>query len=127
MCTTAAAVPRLGEMLLDIHGQHAHQSLVKSNVQRELLDGFAGCGAQVAKVEMAWRQWQDLRRQRLNWEKDAQSVEAAFELAGDRVYVATADEPFRGRAWSARFGPSRAAVLALLRAVFAGDAAIPDK
>lgn len=76
---TVQQLKELGETLVDIHGQHAHQSLVKGNVQRELLDGFAGCGAQVAKVEAAWRQWQDLRRQRLNWEKDAQSVEAERE------------------------------------------------
>ena len=76
---TVQQLKELGETLVDIHGQHAHQSLVKANVQRELLDGFAGCAAQAAKVEAAWRQWQDLRRQRLNWEKDAQSVEAERE------------------------------------------------
>lgn len=31
----------LGEMLIDIHGQHEHQSMMKSSVQRQLLDDFA--------------------------------------------------------------------------------------
>ncbi len=32
----------LGELLVDIHGQHAHQSLLRPAAQRELLDGYAG-------------------------------------------------------------------------------------
>lgn len=35
------ALKSLGEMLIDIHGQHAHQSLVKDSHQRELLDQYA--------------------------------------------------------------------------------------
>ena len=31
----------LGEMLIDIHGQHEHQSMMKPAVQRQLLDGYA--------------------------------------------------------------------------------------
>ena len=34
----------LGEMLVDIHGQHAHQSLLRRDHQRDLLDGYAGHG-----------------------------------------------------------------------------------
>jgi DNA repair protein RecN (Recombination protein N) len=30
----------LGEMLIDIHGQHEHQSMMKPAVQRQLLDGY---------------------------------------------------------------------------------------
>lgn len=32
----------LGELLVDIHGQHAHQSLLHRNCQRDLLDAYAG-------------------------------------------------------------------------------------
>src|SRR5262249_37563868 len=35
---TAAQLRELGEMLVDIHGQHAHQSLLKTDAQRVLLD-----------------------------------------------------------------------------------------
>ncbi|MBK5969767.1 MULTISPECIES: DNA repair protein RecN [Thiorhodovibrio] len=34
----------LGELLVDIHGQHAHQSLLRATAQRELLDGYAAHG-----------------------------------------------------------------------------------
>lgn len=34
-------IRELAEMLIDIHGQHEHQSIMKSNVQRQLLDDYA--------------------------------------------------------------------------------------
>jgi len=40
----------LGEHLVDIHGQHEHQSLLKRDAQRQLLDDYAGIGATVAEV-----------------------------------------------------------------------------
>ncbi len=33
---------QLGEQLVDIHGQHEHQSLMKKDMQRQMLDDFAG-------------------------------------------------------------------------------------
>ena len=39
---TVQDVRELGELLIDIHSQHAHQSLLKKPYQRELLDAFAG-------------------------------------------------------------------------------------
>ena len=50
----------LGELLLDIHGQHFHQSLGRSAVQRELLDYYAAADALREKTETRYRQWQDL-------------------------------------------------------------------
>ena len=37
---TVRELKELGEFLLDIHGQHAHQSLLKPDIQRNLLDDF---------------------------------------------------------------------------------------
>lgn len=34
-------IRELAEMLIDIHGQHEHQSMMKSSVQRQLLDDYA--------------------------------------------------------------------------------------
>ncbi len=39
---TLPIIRELAEMLIDIHGQHAHQSMMKSRVQRQLLDSYAG-------------------------------------------------------------------------------------
>lgn len=38
---TLAQCTELGELLVDIHSQHAHQSLLRRSVQRELLDEFS--------------------------------------------------------------------------------------
>ncbi|MCK4675687.1 MAG: AAA family ATPase, partial [Gammaproteobacteria bacterium] len=35
------SIRELAEMLIDIHGQHEHQSMMKSTVQRQLLDDYA--------------------------------------------------------------------------------------
>ncbi len=52
----------LGDMLVDIHGQHAHQSLLKRDQQRELLDDYADhqeLKQQVASTFQLWRESQD--------------------------------------------------------------------
>ena len=54
----------LGEHLVDIHGQHAHQSLMRPAAQRELLDAYAGLQPTVATVAGLYRDWQALRAQR---------------------------------------------------------------
>jgi DNA repair protein RecN (Recombination protein N) len=51
----------LGEQLIDIHGQHAHQALLKPNAQRELLDAHADLTPQVRDCEGAWRERQSLQ------------------------------------------------------------------
>ncbi len=51
----------LGEQLVDIHGQHEHQSLLRRDAQRVLLDGFGGCDDALAAVEETWREWRDTR------------------------------------------------------------------
>jgi len=71
---TAAQLRELGEMLVDIHGQHAHQSLVRADAQRLLLDTQAGLQPQVLAVGQAWRDWQAVLRQRLEFENNAKSV-----------------------------------------------------
>lgn len=54
---------KLGEMLLDIHGQHFHQSLGRRDVQREQLDHFGALLQQRAKTEDAYHLWRDLAEQ----------------------------------------------------------------
>ncbi|HYG77682.1 MAG TPA: DNA repair protein RecN [Planctomycetota bacterium] len=45
------ALKELGERLLDIHGQHENQSLLRPRTQLDILDRFAGAGAERAEVE----------------------------------------------------------------------------
>lgn len=50
----------LGEMLLDIHGQHFHQSLARRDVQRSLLDYYGGLSKQVADTAHAFTAWREV-------------------------------------------------------------------
>ena len=47
---TLAQCSELGELLVDIHSQHAHQSLLRRAVQRELLDEFSEIGDEASGV-----------------------------------------------------------------------------
>ncbi len=69
-----------GEQLLDIHGQHAHQSLLRPDAQRMLLDGYAGVVADTEKVAAMYREWQALRRSRISLSENAEAVAAEREL-----------------------------------------------
>jgi DNA repair protein RecN (Recombination protein N) len=64
----------IGGFLVDIHGQHEHQSLLRPSAQRELLDGYAGAQEQVATVARAWREWQSAQRSKLTAEQDAAAI-----------------------------------------------------
>ena len=53
---TVTQLRELGEMLVEIHGQHASQSLLRADGQRALLDRFAGTDpAPLASAFSAWR------------------------------------------------------------------------
>ncbi len=57
---TLAQLRELGEMLVDIHGQHAHQLLMRPDAQRELFDTHAGLLDTAQKVARAHRVWRDV-------------------------------------------------------------------
>lgn len=55
-----ASLRALGMLLIDIHGQHEHHSLLQREHQAELLDGYAAHPALLSRVEQAWREWKRL-------------------------------------------------------------------
>ena len=69
-----------GEQLLDIHGQHAHQSLLRQDAQRDLLDSHAGLNTLSEEVAASFKAWQILHRRRVQLEQNAESVAAEREL-----------------------------------------------
>ncbi len=71
---TVTQLREAGEMLIDIHGQHAHQSLLRIDAQRQLLDGQAGLLEQGREVAQAWKAWRALAKQREQFETDAKNV-----------------------------------------------------
>ncbi|MCE1250667.1 MAG: DNA repair protein RecN [Comamonadaceae bacterium] len=61
---TATQLRHLGEQLLDIHGQHAWQSLTRPDAVRSLLDAYAGLSsAPLAPLWTAWRTAQQTLQQ----------------------------------------------------------------
>ena len=66
---TAGQLREVGELLLDIHGQHAWQSLTRAQAVRELLDAYAGVDG--APLLAAWQTW----RQALQQLQQAQSAQ----------------------------------------------------
>jgi DNA repair protein RecN (Recombination protein N) len=74
VAATAAQLRELGDLLVDIHGQHAHQSLMKTEAQRDLLDGQAGADGQARAVAAAYKAWRALSRQLEEFETNAANV-----------------------------------------------------
>lgn len=75
----------LGECMVDIHGQHAHQSLLKADVQRNLLDEFGNHQQQLNEVKDAWKLWHatELELQALsgdNRDHDAQMTLLQYQI-----------------------------------------------
>lgn len=56
---TVQQLREVAESLVDIHGQHAHQSLLRADAQRLLLDSHAGLKSLVEEVASHWRQWRE--------------------------------------------------------------------
>jgi len=69
-----------GELLLNIHGQHAHQSLLRPEAQRALLDGYAGLQERAAEVALRYRDWQTLQHRRIALSENSQAMAAEREL-----------------------------------------------
>ena len=69
-----------GEQLLNIHGQHAHQTLLQAGEQQRLLDGYAGLQQQAGEAGQLYRDWQALKNRRITLSENSQSVAAEREL-----------------------------------------------
>ncbi|WP_430434601.1 DNA repair protein RecN [Methyloversatilis sp.] len=109
----------LGGQLVNIHGQHAHQALMRETAQRALFDQHAGLTAQVATVGRLHREWQqreqaltralqdrdaaERERERLQWQVEeltalAFEPQAWAELQQDHGRLAHATQLLEGSA-----------------------------
>jgi len=68
---TVNQLKEAGERLVDIHGQHAHQSLLRPESQRQVLDAHAGLAGLASETGDAYREWQRLCRARLDHQQNA--------------------------------------------------------
>ena len=63
IAVTVSQLRELGETLIDVHGQHAHQSLLKPVYQLKLLDDHAGTQSERQAVKKAYTEWQTSKKQ----------------------------------------------------------------
>ena len=76
----AQQLKALGQHLLSIHGQHAHQLLLKADYQRQLIDAFAANNVTQDATRHAWRLWQQLKKEYAELEQSQQQRDAQRQL-----------------------------------------------
>jgi DNA repair protein RecN (Recombination protein N) len=70
----------LGEMLIDIHGQHAHQSLLRRDMQRILLDTQAGNEQRLQRLATLFQQWQKIKHKLETLTNEQEEHQARVDL-----------------------------------------------
>jgi DNA repair protein RecN (Recombination protein N) len=97
---TAATLSAIGRLLADLHGQHEAQTLLREEVQLEVLDRYAGAGEARAAVGHAYKRWREALEavQALTERRDRAAERADFlrhlvrELTAARIRVGELDE-----------------------------------
>jgi DNA repair protein RecN (Recombination protein N) len=78
--TTLQAVKELGNFLVDIHSQHEHHSLLKNDVQRDLLDAYANNENLIAQIKQLYISWQKNHNELTLLQQHAQDRDAKIDL-----------------------------------------------
>jgi DNA repair protein RecN (Recombination protein N) len=82
---TLAQLREAGESLVDIHGQHQHQSLLRPATQRELLDAYGDLDGIAGELARAYDDWRRLRDERVRLERDSSALAAEREVLERQV------------------------------------------
>ena len=77
---TVALLERLGDLLVEIHGQHEHQRLMEPLRQLDVLDRFAGCEETRVTLAALWRRWETARTELARIRDDAREGARKEEL-----------------------------------------------
>ena len=93
---TVTQLREAGDQLVDIHGQHAHQLLLKGGAQRELLDRHAGLLPLGIEVAQAFKTLNDSRRRLEQAENAGQDIERERERLEWQLEELTELSPVEG-------------------------------
>jgi DNA repair protein RecN (Recombination protein N) len=96
--TTLQTLRELGERLVDIHGQHEHQSLTRPAAQRELLDARLPDAGLVPAVMAAWQSWRTAVDERARLEGAGRDREQRLDLLRYQFRELEAFAPLAGEA-----------------------------
>jgi len=86
----------IGELLVDIHGQHAHQSLMKRDSQRRLLDEYGDYGNELERVAGLYEEWCEIERRLKELSGLGEDRESRLELLRYQVQELEALNPGEG-------------------------------
>lgn len=75
----------LGELLIDIHSQHAHQSLLQKGTHQRLLDEYAQHRPLVHEVAGLFQHWQSLHKRFVTLRDNADEMQARYKLLSYQV------------------------------------------
>ena len=76
----AAALAELGKELVDFHGQHEHQSLLRPEVQLQMLDTYAKLLPLRQKTAQAYKEWQNILAQLQSCQMSEQEKQRLLDL-----------------------------------------------
>ena len=93
---TAAMVKAAGELLVDIHGQHDHQYLLRPSNQLAILDGFARCGEERERFGGLYAELRELTARKAELEASAALRSQQLELYEFQAEEIDAAEPQEG-------------------------------
>ena len=83
--TTLNNLRDLGEMLIDIHSQHEHQSLLKTATHQRLLDDYCGLQKQAQEVRSLAGKWRRLNDELAQIRSRAEESNAQYQLLSYQV------------------------------------------
>lgn len=75
----------LGQLLIEVHSQHAHQQLLQKDSAREVLDAYAGLQLPVKETELLFSEWQALAKKLQKLQEDSSDTQAQRQLLSYQV------------------------------------------
>jgi DNA repair protein RecN (Recombination protein N) len=128
---TLKALEQLGAFLVDVHGQHEHQSLLRPDAQRDVLDRMAGAGPEREAVAMAHEAWRAAEEAREAFDEDARRAAEqsdgwrfAHEELSAAALVPGEDEALAAKLARMRHAGRLVQALARARTALEGDEAL---
>lgn len=75
-----AQLKSIGQLLINIHGQHAHQQLMKPEYQMSMLDQYAGHKELLSSTRHAYQLWRQARNELKQLQDNSQANQAQLQL-----------------------------------------------
>ena len=79
------SLKEFSERIINIYGQHAHQSLMHTSTQRELVDQFAGHSDELTALKNLHHDWQILQQRVQQLRDNASEISSRIELLSYQV------------------------------------------